>query len=58
MVNDEIYILTKHARFNAEYIENIPVYRRRYYLYLLEKEIEEIEKLKEKEMKKIKKKPR
>ncbi len=58
MVNDEIYILTKHARFNAEYIENIPVYRRRYYLYLLEKEIEEIEKLKEKEMKKIKQKPR
>ena len=58
MVNDEIYILTKHARFNAEYIENIPVYRRRYYLYLLEKEIEEIEKLKEKEIKKIKKKPR
>ena len=58
MVNEEIYILTKHARFNAEYIENIPVYRRRYYLYLLEKEIEEIEKLKEKEMKKIKQKPR
>ncbi|MFA5207199.1 MAG: hypothetical protein WC428_00715 [Candidatus Paceibacterota bacterium] len=47
MVNEEIYILTKHAKFQADYIENLPVYRRRHFLHLLEKENEEIEKLQE-----------
>jgi hypothetical protein len=47
MVNEEIYILTKHAKFQADYIENLPVYRRRHFLYLLQKENEEIEKLQE-----------
>lgn len=42
-MNEEIYILTKHGKFQADYIENIPVYRRRYYLYLLEKENEMIQ---------------
>ena len=42
MVNEEIYVLTKHAKFQSEYIENIPVYRRRYFLYLFEKEMEEL----------------
>ncbi|HPC09675.1 MAG TPA: hypothetical protein PLN85_01220 [archaeon] len=55
MVNEEIYVLTKHAKFQSEYIENIPVYRRRYFLYLFEKEMEELKKLQEKE---IKKRPR
>lgn len=41
MVNEEIYVLTKHAKFQAEYIEGIPVYRRRNYLALLQKENEE-----------------
>ena len=44
MVNEEIYVLTKHAKFQSEYIENIPVYRRRYFLYLFEKEMEELKK--------------
>jgi len=48
MVNEEIYILTKHANFNADYVENLPVYRRRYFLYLLQNELEEIEKLRKK----------
>lgn len=48
MVNEEIYILTKHAKFQAEYIENLPIYRRRYYLHLLDKEIDEIERLRKK----------
>ena len=52
MVTQEIYILTKHGKFNAEYIEKIPVWKRRYYLYLLndeiEKQNEEIEKIKNK----------
>ena len=48
MVNEEIYILTKHAKFQAEYIENLPIYRRRHFLHLLEKENEEIERLQEK----------
>ena len=40
MVMEEIYLLTKHANFESEYIENIPVYKRRYYLDLLKEEIE------------------
>jgi hypothetical protein len=47
MVNEEIYILTKHAKFQADYIENLPIYRRRHFLHLLEKENEEIEKMQE-----------
>ena len=43
MVDEEIYFLTKHGRFQAEYLENIPVYRRRHFLYLLQKEIEKTE---------------
>lgn len=41
MVDEEIYFLTKHGKFQAEYLENIPVYRRRHFLHLLQKEIEE-----------------
>ena len=48
MVDEEIYILTKHANFQADYIENLPIYRRRHYLFLLQKENEEIEKQQEK----------
>jgi hypothetical protein len=48
MVNEEIFILTKHAKFQAEYIENIPIYRRRYFLNLLQRENEEIERLQDK----------
>ena len=40
MVDEEIYFLTKHGRFQADYLENIPIYRRRHFLYLLQKEIE------------------
>jgi hypothetical protein len=47
MVNEEIYILTKHAKFQADYIENLPIYKRRHFLHLLQKENEEIEKLQE-----------
>jgi hypothetical protein len=47
MVNEEIYILTKHAKFQADYIENLPIYRRRHFLFLLQKENEEIERLQE-----------
>ena len=45
MVDEEIYILTKHAKFQADYIENLPIYRRRHFIYLLQKENEEIERL-------------
>jgi len=47
MVNEEIYILTKHAKFQADYIENLPIYRRRHFLFLLERENDEIKKLQE-----------
>lgn len=49
MVNEEIYILTKHAKFQADYVEYLPVYRRRHFLHLLEKETEEIKKLQDRE---------
>jgi len=42
MVDEEIYILTKHAKFQADYIEKLPIYRRRHFLFLLQKEHEEI----------------
>jgi hypothetical protein len=48
MVDEEIYILTKHAKFQAEYVENLPIYRRRHFLFLLQKENEEIQRLQEK----------
>ena len=41
---DEIYLLTKHANFSAEYVERIPVYKRRYYTHLLQKEADQIKK--------------
>jgi len=47
MVDEEIYILTKHAKFQADYIEKLPIYRRRHFLFLLQKEHEEIEKMQE-----------
>jgi len=45
MVDEEIYILTKHAKFQADYVEHLPIYRRRHFLFLLQKENEEIERL-------------
>ena len=47
MVDEEIYILTKHAKFQADYVENLPIYRRRHFLFLLQKENEEIERQQE-----------
>jgi hypothetical protein len=47
MVDEEIYILTKHAKFQADYVEKLPIYRRRHFLFLLQKENEEIERLQE-----------
>jgi hypothetical protein len=58
MVNEEIFILTKHAKFQADYIENLPIYRRRHFLFLLQKENEEIEKLQEQEKNKMRFRPR
>jgi len=58
MVDEEIYILTKHAKFQADYIESLPIYRRRHFLFLLQKENEEIEKLQEKEKNKSSFRPR
>ena len=54
MVMEEIYILTKHANFSSDYVENIPVYKRRYYLELLKTEMEETKKHQEREMRKSK----
>jgi len=43
MINQEIYVLTKHGRFQAEYVENLPIYRRRYFLELFHEENEKIQ---------------
>jgi len=58
MVNEEIYILTKHANFQADYVENLPIYRRRHFLFLLQKENEEIQKAQEREKIKYNIRPR
>lgn len=58
MVNEEIYILTKHVKFQAEYIENIPIYKRRHFLHLFEKEREKIEEMQDNMNNKFNKKPR
>ena len=51
---EEIFLLTKHANFNAEYIENIPVYKRRFYLNLLKEELEETKEAQDKAIAKSK----
>jgi hypothetical protein len=48
MVDEEIFILTHHADFQADYIESLPIYRRRHFLFLLQRENEEIEKQQDK----------
>lgn len=58
MIDEEIFILTKHAKFQADYIENIPIYRRRHYLHLLEREFDEVEKIREREKNKYNTRPR
>lgn len=49
---EEIYLLTKHANFSSDYVESIPVYKRRYYLNLLRKELEETKKAQDKQIRK------
>jgi hypothetical protein len=58
MVDEEIYILTKHAKFQADYIEKLPIYRRRHFLFLLQKEHDEIEKMQEQQQNKNNFRPR
>jgi hypothetical protein len=58
MVDEEIYILTKHAKFQADYVEKLPIYRRRHFLFLLQKENDEIEKMHEKAQNKNNFRPR
>jgi phage terminase Nu1 subunit (DNA packaging protein) len=48
MVMEETYLLTKHGRFSAEYIENIPVFKRRYFLNLMKEEADYVKKEREK----------
>lgn len=57
MVNEEIYVLTKHARFQSDYIEDLPIYRRRYYLHLLDTENKKVNEMQEKVNKKFNKRP-
>lgn len=45
---EEIYLLTKHAKFQSEYVEKIPVYKRRFYLNMLKEELEDTKKAQEK----------
>lgn len=54
MVREEIYLLTKHANFDANYVENIAVHDRRHYLHLLKEEMDTIKEAQEKELSKTK----
>lgn len=58
MVDEEIYILTKHAKFQAEYIERLPIYRRRHFLYLLQTENEKVEEMRDAQQNKNNFRPR
>jgi hypothetical protein len=58
MVMQEIYILTKHANFSPEYAESLPTYKRRYHLYLLEKEVDEVKKHQEAQLAKARSRKR
>lgn len=53
----EIYILTKHANFSAEYVENLPTWKRRYYIDLLEREVDEVKKQQEAQSRKARSSP-
>jgi len=48
MVMEEIYLLTKHGRFASDYVEKIPVFKRRYFLNLMKEEADELRKEQEK----------
>jgi hypothetical protein len=48
MVMEEIYLLTKHANFDSDYIEKVPVFKRRFYLNMLKEELEDTKKATEK----------
>jgi phage terminase Nu1 subunit (DNA packaging protein) len=54
MVMQEIYILTKHANFSAPYVEGLPTWKRRYYIHLLEKEVDDVKKQQEAQASKAK----
>jgi hypothetical protein len=54
MVMQEIYILTKHANFSADYVEKLPTWKRRYYVHLLEEEVEQTKKQHEEQARKMK----
>ena len=54
MVMQEIYILTKHGNFSAPYLETLPTWKRRYYIHLLEQEVEQIKKQQEAQASKAK----
>ena len=58
MVDEEIYILTKHAKFQAEYLENLPIYKRRYFLFLLQKEHDEVQEQQDRQQNKNSLRPR
>lgn len=55
---EEIYLLTKHANFSSEYVEKIPVFKRRFYLNLLKEELEETKKSQEKSENKMRQQSR
>lgn len=48
MVMEEIYLLTKHGRFDSSYIEKVPVFKRRHFLNLMKEEANEIKREQEK----------
>lgn len=45
---EEVYLLTKHGRFSSDYLEKIPVFKRRYFLNLMKEEADEVRREQEK----------
>jgi len=56
MIEEELYILVKHANFGYDEAKNLPVYSRRLHLGFLQKELKETKEIQDAEAAKIRRK--
>ena len=56
MIEEELYILVKHANFGYNEAKNLPVYSRRLHLNFLQKELQETKKIQDAEVAKVRRK--
>jgi hypothetical protein len=56
MIEEELYILVKHANFGYDEAKNLPVYSRRLHLGFLQKELKETKEIQDAEAAKVRRK--